>query len=102
MILETVSNIEIETTDGLLVVRLMGGGKVSYQHVYRAATGVYWDNDAGAFKFNLKSDDRYAHWFAHIREVLDDEMDLQLRLDSNLTWTNVPDNAKREIARASG
>lgn len=72
MLLETVSNIEITSTDGLLVVSLAGGGKPSYQHVYRAAAGIYWDNDAGAFKFNTKADTRFVHWFAHLRKVLDD------------------------------
>jgi hypothetical protein len=98
MTLETVSNIEIVCADGLLVVRLDGGGKPSYQHVYRAAAGVRWDNDAGAFKFATKNDNRYAHWFAHVRKVLEQEMGVQLRLDSNVTWTNVPEGVRHEIA----
>lgn len=78
MKLETVSNIEIAPADALLVVRLNGGGNPSYQHVYRAAAGVYWDNDACAFKFNTKDDKRFAHWFAHVRKVLEDEIGVQL------------------------
>lgn len=102
MLLETVSNIEIASTDGLLVVRLASGGKPSYQYVYRAAAGIYWDNDTGAFKFKTKSDTRFVHWFAHLCEVLEDEMDLRLRLDGRTTWTNVPSNIQREIELAYG
>jgi hypothetical protein len=102
MTLETVSNIEFSSSDGLLVVRLDGGGEPSYQHVYRVAAGIYWDNDAGAFKFNMKSDNNLVQWFAHIREVLEDEMDIRLRLDSRTTWKNVPSNIQHEIELAYG
>ncbi len=102
MTFETVLNIEIASADSLLVVTLDGGGRPSYQHVYRAAAGVYWDNDVGAFKFDVKNDQRFAHWFAHIRKVLEDEMDVRLRLDSTTTWSNVPDDVQREIELAAG
>lgn len=98
MILETVSNIEI-AADGLLVVRLEGGGKPSYQHVYRAAAGIYWDQDAGAFTFSTKSNSSYARWFAHVREVLEDEMDLRLHVGAKVTWTNIPDDVKNKIMK---
>jgi hypothetical protein len=81
---------------------LDGGGKPSYQYVYRAAAGVHWDNDAGAFKFATKNDNRYARWFAHIRKVLEQEMGVQLRLDCNVTWTNVPEGVRHEIALGVG
>ena len=94
---ETVLNIEIASASGMLIGRLEGSGKPNYQHVYRAGAGVCWDNDAGAFKFDTKVDNRVAHWFAHIREVLEDEMDLRLRVDSTTTWTNVPNEVRRKI-----
>lgn len=102
MTLETISSIDVVCADGLLVVRLNGGGKPSYQHVYRAAAGVHWDNDSGAFKFATKKDNRYAHWFAHISKVLEQEMGLQLRLDSNVTWTNVPEDVRHQIELGRG
>lgn len=102
MTLETVSNIELSSSDGLLVVRLDGGGRPSYHHFYRAAAGIYWDNDAGAFKFNTKNDTNFVQWFAHIREVLEDEMNVRLRLDSRTTWKNVPSNIQHEIELADG
>lgn len=97
MKLETVSNIEIAADDSLLVVELEGGGSPSYQYVYRAASGVYWDDKAGAFKLDMKNDKRFAHWFAHIRKVLEAEMNIQLHLGRRTAWTNVPNDARNEI-----
>ena len=101
MILETVSNIEI-AADGLLMLRLEGGGKPSYQHVHRAAAGVYWDQEAGAFKYSTKSHCNYARWFAHVREVLEDEMNLRLRVGTEITWTNVPEDVQNKIIQSNG
>jgi hypothetical protein len=102
MTLESVSNIAIAPGDTLLVVKLDGGGKPSYQYVYRVAAGVYWDNDAGAFKFDTKNDKRFAHWFAHLRKVLEEEMNVQLSLESRTTWTNVPNDVRHEIELSNG
>lgn len=96
MTLETVSNIGI-TDEGVIVIALESGGKPSYQYVYRAAAGVYWDQDAKAFIFATKNDGRYAKWFAHILNVLDDEMGLQLRLANEVTWTAVSDEVRNEL-----
>ncbi len=96
MTLETVSNIEI-TDDGEIVIALESGGKASYQYVYRAAAGVYWDQDGKAFRFATKKDGLYAKWFAHILNVLDDEMTLQLRLARVVTWTGVSNEVRDEI-----
>lgn len=102
MNLETVSSIEIASDGSLLVMRLESGGKPSYQYVYRAAAGVYWDNDAGAFKFNTKNDKRSAHWFAHVRKVLEEEMSVQLCLGGQTAWTNVPNDVRHEIELSNG
>jgi len=102
MKLETVSNIEIAPGDSLLVVGLKGGGSPSYQYVYRASAGVYWDNVAGAFKLSIKNDKRFAHWFAHLRKVLEDEMNVQLHVAEQTAWTNVPTDVRSEIELSNG
>jgi hypothetical protein len=102
MKLETVSNIEIAADDSLLVVVLEGCGSPSYQYVYRAAAGVYWDDNAGAFKLDMKNDKRFAHWFAHLCKVLEDEMNIQLHLGSRTAWTNVPNDVRSEIELSHG
>ena len=96
MTLETVSNVEI-TDEGVIVIALESVGKPSYQHVYRAAAGVYWDHDRKAFRFATKNDGLYAKWFAHIQNVLDDEMGLKLRLAKVVTWTGVPDEVRDDL-----
>lgn len=96
MTLETVSNIEI-TDEGVIVIALQSGGKPSYQHVYRAAAGVYWDQDRKAFGFATKNDGLYAKWFSHILNVLDDEAGLKLRLARVVTWTGVSDKVRDEL-----
>lgn len=95
---ETVSNIEI-TDDGELLLRLASGGRPSYQYVYRAAAGVYWDQEREAFKFATGKDGDYTNWFAHILKIVEDEIGLQLRLGEEVTWTNVPDEVKDEVRR---
>lgn len=96
MIVETVSDIEI-ASGGELLLRLENGGQPSYQYVYRAAAGVYWDQEQYAFKFVARADDDYAKWFAHILKILEDEMGLQLRLSDEVMWINIPDKVKDEI-----
>jgi hypothetical protein len=96
MIVETVSNIEI-ANGGELLLRLASEGRPAYQYVYRAAAGVYWDQDQYAFKLAARADDDYVNWFTHILKILEDEMGLQLRLSDEVTWINIPDKVKYEI-----
>ncbi|MBY0573089.1 MAG: hypothetical protein K2P84_05370 [Undibacterium sp.] len=96
MIVETVSNIEI-SNGGELLLRLASSGRPAYQYVYRAAAGVYWDQEQYAFKLAARADDDYAKWFAHILNILEGEMGLQRRLPDEVTWINIPDKVKFEI-----
>lgn len=96
MTLETVSDIGI-TDEGVIVITLESGGKPSYQYVYRAAAGVCWEQGEKAFKFDTKSDGLYSKWFAHILNVLNDEMGLQLQLAKVVTWTAVSDEVRDEL-----
>ena len=102
MKLETVSNIEIAADDSQLVIGLESGDNQSYQYVYRAAAGVYWDDNVGAFKLDTKNDKRFAHWFAHVCKVLEAEMNVRLLLGSRTAWTNVPNDVRNEIELSHG
>jgi hypothetical protein len=77
MIVETVSNIEI-ANGGEMLLRLASGGRPAYKYVYRAAAGVYWDQDQYAFKLAARVDHDYVNRFAHILKILEDEMGLQI------------------------
>ncbi len=98
MIVETVLNIEI-AIGGELLLRLANRERPSYQYVYRAAAGVYWDQKQHAFKFSARAGDDYVKWFAPILKILEDEMGLQLRLSEEVKWTNIADEAKEKILR---
>lgn len=102
MKLETVSKIEIAADDSLLVVGLESGDSQSYQYVYRAAAGVYWDDNVRAFKLDTKNDKRFVHWFAYVCKVLEEEMNVRLRLGNRTAWTNVPTDVRSEIELSHG
>jgi hypothetical protein len=100
MITELISVVEI-LEDGQLLLRLKSGGRPSYQYVYRAAAGVYWDSDREALKFSPKKDGQYGKWFEHIVCVARSEIELQLQLDKDATWKNVPKEVRDAILCAA-
>lgn len=97
---EVVSAVEL-LDDGALLLQLESGGKPSYQYVYRAAAGVYWDPARKAFKFSTQLDGEYAQWFKHIVKVVRDEMSLDLQLALDATWKNIPNEDRDAIQRAA-
>jgi hypothetical protein len=99
---EAVKTVEVACLDRMLLVRLVGRGEPWYQTVNYTLTGVEWHNNLGAFWFDMKNRERCAHWFANVLEELENEIDVRLHLDSATTWTNVPDEVKREIELATG
>lgn len=52
----------------------------SYQYVYRAAAGVYWDDGASCFKSTPPHDWSYTQWYKHIHSVVRDEVGLTMVL----------------------
>ncbi|HYD78557.1 MAG TPA: hypothetical protein VEC06_02015 [Paucimonas sp.] len=97
---EVISTVEL-LEDGELLLQLESGGKPSYQYVYRAATGVYWDPDRKTFKFSTQKDGKYAQWFEHIVKVVRDEMNVDLQLGENTTWKHFPNEDRDAIQRAA-
>lgn len=75
---EQVEKISIEG-DGEILLQLTSGGRPSYQYVYRAARGVYWDNTRQGFTFSAGSDEPNL-WIDHIRKVVEDELGIELIL----------------------
>ncbi|RJX32774.1 MAG: hypothetical protein C4516_03270 [Oxalobacter sp.] len=80
---EEISRVEL-SEDGVLFLQLASGGSPSYQYVYRAAAGIYWDQERAAFKFATKKDSQCAKWFAHIVNVAGQEMGLRLQLSPDV------------------
>ena len=100
MPLETVQAVKVARFGRTLQLRLAGGGESWYDTVNYTLVGVEWQNDLGAFGFKMKNRKHRAQWFADVLEELENEIDLRLQLDSAMTWTNVPDEMKREIELA--
>src|SRR3569832_1065893 len=97
---EVISTVEL-LDDGELLLQLKSGGKPSYQYVYRAAAGVYWDAERNALKFSTQKDRKYAQWYKHIVKDVRDEMSLNLQLAEDATWKSFPKEDCDAIQRAA-
>ena len=92
---EEIVKVEVLDTNELQLV-LGSGGNASYQHVYREARGVYWNNEAGAFRGTEQIKWTFAEWFAHIVEVCGD-IGITLCLGQAVEWVGVSETDKQEI-----
>ena len=102
MTLEAVQTVEVACIDRMLIVKLVGGGEPWYQTINHTMTGVEWHNNMGAFWFDKRNRKCFADWFANALEELENEIDVRLQFDSATTWTNVPDEVKRDIEFVTG
>lgn len=96
---EKIVKIEALATGELQLI-LASGGEPDYQYVYREARGVYWDNDAGAFKGTERKEWSYADWFAHIVDVCS-SIGVSLHLGTTVEWAGISDADKRSIMALS-
>lgn len=62
--IEEIIKVEVLPSSELQLV-LESGGNAMYQYIYREASGVQWDNNAGAFKGTGQIKWIYAEWFVH-------------------------------------
>ena len=93
---EIITHLEI-TENNELLLQLKSKGKSIYQHVYREAAGVYWDNKLHGFKSTpLKDDWTCSQWFFHIVDITK-SFGVNLQLDKNATWQDISDKDKNEI-----
>ena len=96
MEIEEISKVEILDNEEMYVV-LASGGKPMYQHVYREAAEVYWDNDIRGFKAPPPIKWTYAEWYHHIASVTSSGLGIKLELSSNTNWVNVSPKIKADI-----
>ena len=96
MEIEVISKVEILDNEEMHVV-LASGGKPMYQHIYRQAAEVYWDNGIKGFKAPPPRKWSYPEWYHHIVSVAASGLDIDLVLSSNTNWVNVPSKIKAEI-----
>ncbi|WP_127347363.1 hypothetical protein [Pseudidiomarina mangrovi] len=94
---ETVNSIEVLDT-GELFLGLEGRGKPMYQHVYREAAGVYWDETRSGFKSTPMKDWSYSQWYKQIVAIVR-YIGVELALADDVTWSGVSEEEKAEIER---
>lgn len=92
----TIRKIEV-LGSGELLLCIEGGEKSSYQFVYRAAAGVYWDRSLGGFVSKGHEEWPYSKWYSHILDATKSELGLALELARDVVWENVPAQDKETI-----
>ena len=96
MEIEDISKIEILDNEEMYVV-LGSGGKPMYQHIYREAAEVYWDNERAGFTAPPPRKWSHADWYHHIVSVAASVLGISLVLSSKTNWVNVPTQTQAEI-----
>ena len=71
-----------------------------YPYIYRAATGVSWNEAFGAFASPAPKEWNYCDWFRNIADTVSSELGLVLVLTSKTVWRNVPPEVRQQIEGA--
>ena len=95
---ESINRIEVLDT-GELFLGLESQGQPVYEYIYRAAVGVYWDQDEIGFKSTPMKEQSCLQWFKQIVTAARSELGVELKLGSDVIWLNVPAQQKTEIQR---
>ena len=93
--MEVIERVEILENEELIVV-LASGGDPSYQHIYREAAEVNWDDNLKAFKSPTPREWSHSDWFHHIVKVAKN-CSIDLSLNSETNWVNIPNNVKEQM-----
>lgn len=95
---ETISSVSI-TDKGELLLSLASNGKAMYQHIYREAAGVYWDQENHGFKSTPINDWSCAKWFSQIVSVAKSGLGIELVLSTKVIWQDIPEKDITEIVQ---
>ena len=96
---ETVNTVALNENKEL-ILKIAGEGKPSYQYVYREAAGVYWDEKEKCFKSTPLREWSVSKWFFHIKDIVKIGLNLNLEMDNNITWENIPTYEQEKIKNA--
>ena len=97
---ESFDRVEVLDT-GELLVGLAGAGNPSYQHVYRAAAGVYWEPKMRGFKSTPMREWSALRCFSHIVSVVRSEIGVELVPAEVISWRSLSEIDKGEIQQAA-
>lgn len=87
---EIINRIEV-LDSGELLLGLEGQGDLGYQHVYRAAAGVYWDSLLNGFKSTRVKGWSCVQWVEQIVSTLEAELGVGVVLSEVVNWSGVPE-----------
>lgn len=88
-----IARIEIDATGRLCVTP----SSVTFDHIYRAAMEVHWDND-GRFLYSPKPREwSYADWFKQIVAAAKDEYGCDLKITNSTEWKEIPLDLKDQL-----
>ncbi|MEX1001759.1 MAG: hypothetical protein WDZ35_06555 [Crocinitomicaceae bacterium] len=96
---EIINKIVVNTENELLL-KVIGAGSPDYQYVYREAAGVYWDENQKGFKSTPIREWKVSEWFFHITDIVKSGLNVELTIDENVEWKNIPDEEKIKIKNA--
>jgi hypothetical protein len=97
---ETINRIEVLDA-GELFLGLESQGQPVYQHIYRAAAGVSWDQDKSGFKSTTMKEMTCSQWFKRIVDAVRSELGVELKLGLDAIWLNVPAQQKADIQQGT-
>lgn len=69
----------------------------TFEHIYRTAMDVRWDDAQGVLITNAPRDMSYSDWFRQIWGAAVSEYRVDLRLSDKTKWINVPEDVLRAI-----
>lgn len=72
-------------------------GSPDYQYVYREAAGVNWDENQKGFKSTPIREWTVFECFFHITDILKSSLNVELTIDENVQWKNIPVKEKIKI-----
>ena len=81
---------------GELILVLRSGGNPNYQHIYREAAEVYWDNNLSAFISPKPRKWSYLDWFNHIVKTTKN-ININLKLTESTAWVNITPKLKAQM-----
>lgn len=75
---------KVEVVEEDLHLVLLNGGSASYQHIYREAQSVYWDNEKNSFYATLRTRLSTSELFVHICKIVEMSIGLHLQLSDTV------------------
>jgi hypothetical protein len=91
-----ITKIEIDESGKLLVTPIINWNDF-FQFIYRAATGVRWNENSKCFVAPVPKEWSQFDWYANIVTSVRSENGVNLKITPRTKWLNVPDSLKVKI-----